>query len=298
MKRRISKLFGLFTLVLAMSMALLSQTASAQNQKTTSKMQYHGGQVQTGTSNVYFIWYGCWTCGTPGTADTQRILVDFITNFGGSPYAMINTTYPDADGNAPSGVAIYGGSVDDAYSHGPTLTESDMQGIVANQFQNGGLPLDPWGIFIVIASPDVVDTYADGTSFCTPSKPPHHGIAYYNGSETRYAFIGDAARCLSTAAPQFFGPGSTSSSPNGNIAADAMASSLAHALDTVLTDPFGTAWFDRYGLENADKCTGTFGQTYTTANGARANMKLGFRDYLIQQNWINGRRSYCGLSLP
>src|SRR5947208_1437759 len=104
MKRRISKLFGLFTLVIAMSVALLSQTASAQNQKTTSKMQYHGGKVQTGTSNVYFIWYGCWTCGTPGTADTQRILVDFITNFGGSPYAMINTTYPDADGNAPSGV--------------------------------------------------------------------------------------------------------------------------------------------------------------------------------------------------
>jgi hypothetical protein len=144
---------------------------------------------------------------------------------------------------------------------------------------------------------DVVDTYPDGTSFCTPSKPPHHGFLYYNGTEVRYAFIGDAARCPSTAASQFSGPGNTSSSPNGNIAADAMASSLAHVLDTMLTDPIGTAWFDRYGLENADKCTGTFGQTYITANGARANMKLGSRDYLIQQNWVNGRRSNCGLSL-
>jgi hypothetical protein len=77
-----------------------------------------------------------------------------------------------------------------------------------------------------------------------------------------------------------------------------MASTLAHALDVIVTNPYGNGWFDRYGLENADKCRGTFGQTYTTANGARANMQLGQRHFLIQQNWINVRRGHCGLSLP
>jgi hypothetical protein len=37
------------------------------------------------------------------------------------------------------------------------------------------------------------------------------------------------------------------------------------------------------GCENADKCAWTFGSTYITGSGAKANMKLGAYDYLIQQ---------------
>jgi len=54
-------------------------------------------------------------------------------------------------------------------------------------------------------------------------------------------------------------------------------------------------------MENADKCAWKFGTTYTTANGQKANMKLGARDFLIQQNWVNavkmpGRiQGYCDL---
>ena len=42
--------------------------------------------------------------------------------------------------------------------------------------------------------------------------------------------------------------------------------------------------------------TWTFGATYTTANGAQANMKLGGKDYLIQRNWVNALGGYCALS--
>jgi hypothetical protein len=77
-----------------------------------------------------------------------------------------------------------------------------------------------------------------------------------------------------------------------------MASTMAQVLDTVVTDPQGNAWYDKYGLENSDKCQDTYGQTYQTSNGARANMKLGVRDYLIQQNWVNDRKGYCALSYP
>jgi hypothetical protein len=75
-----------------------------------------------------------------------------------------------------------------------------------------------------------------------------------------------------------------------------MASTIAHVLDGTVTNPAGSGWFDRYGLENADKCAGTFGQTYTTANGARANLRLGQRDFLIQQNWVNDRRGRCAMT--
>jgi hypothetical protein len=74
-----------------------------------------------------------------------------------------------------------------------------------------------------------------------------------------------------------------------------MATNLAHALNGLLTNPYGNGWLDRYNLENADKCTATFGQTYTTANGARANYRLGSRDFLLEQNWVNARKGYCAL---
>ena len=56
--------------------------------------------------------------------------------------------------------------------------------------------------------------------------------------------------------------------------------------------------YDRYGLENADKCKNTFGETYLTSNGARANanVRFGARDYLIQQNWVNDRKPRCAMS--
>jgi hypothetical protein len=89
----------------------------------------------------------------------------------------------------------------------------------------------------------------------------------------------------------------TAASPNGNIGGDAMASWIAHVLNGAVTNPTGFGWYDRYGLENSDKCQGTYGSTYTTAAGGLANMRLGTRDYLIQQNWVNDGRGYCGLHL-
>ena len=89
--------------------------------------------------------------------------------------------------------------------------------------------------------------------------------------------------------------GSRLPTPNGNFGADAMVNSIAHVLSTIVTNPFGGGWFDRYGLEIADKCEGTFGTTYTTSTGARANIRLGYRDYLIQQNWVNDRKGRCAM---
>jgi hypothetical protein len=295
MKRNKINLLILFALI-AMSFALLGAPASAQhgnaNQKTNSRILYHDGPVMTGSTDVYLIWYGNW----PSNSETKAILTDFVSFLGGSAYFQINTTYTDSTGAVPNGALLYAGSVNDVYSHGLELTALDIQGIVADSVTAGNLPLDTTGIYIVFGSSDIS---SNSTGFCTPSAPPHHGAFSYNGVPLRYAFIGNAARCPTSAAPQFIAPdGSQLPTPNGNLAADAMASTLAHALDTTVTNPTGTAWFDRYGLENADKCQGTFGQTYTTANGARANMRLGTRHYFIQQNWVNVRRGYCGLSYP
>ena len=265
--------------------------------KTDSRILYHDGLLMLGPSDVYFVWYGCWNvnCGFAGDADSQSILIDFMSNIGATPYFQINTTYSDADGRTPSGALFYGGSAfDAAYSRGVELTAADIQGVITDKIVARAIPQDPNGIYVLLASADVSSL---DTGFCGAAARPHHGNGIAFGSDYRYAFIGNPARCPAAAAPQFVaGDGSLLPTPNGNLSADAMVSTLAHLLDAIVTNPTGGGWFDRYGLENADKCEGQFGTTYLAANGARANVRLGQRDYLIQQNWVNDKKGHCAMS--
>ena len=283
-------------LAMATIYALSVVPVAAQNSKTTGKMLYHNGPVLNYGQNLYFIWYGCWNnnCGLAGDTNTMQIVMEFAATIGNTPYIGINSTYPDAAGNLPAAGLVYAGSVvDSSYAHGAELTDGDIQGIIYDQFINFGLPQDPEGIYVVIASADISSL---ATGFCALStRPPYHSSAYINGGKTKYIFLGNPNRCPTLAAPQFFGPGGVLVAPNGSLAADGIASSFAHALNGMLTDPYGTGWFDRYGLENADKCENQFGPTYLTANGGRANLRLGQRDFLIQENWVNDRKPRCAM---
>ncbi len=255
---------------------------------TDRSITYHNGPVLTGTQIVYFIWYGNWSA----NLSQQLLLAEFVSTLGSSPYFQINTGYPNGAGQAPSGDLTFGGSSADAYSHGDALTEADVADVVANAILTGGLPLDPSGIYVVLTSADV--TLQDGaTQFCLTCCNLH-GTSEVAGSAFRYAFVGHPARCPSKCAQH------GSPSPNGDYAIDAMVSWLAAVLSEVVTDPRNDAWYDRYGLENAEKCEGTYGTTYAVTNlwgqSAQANIKLGYRDYLLQQNWVNDKKGHCAMS--
>jgi len=286
------------TLALVLGLLVSGAPVSAQRGglKTNTRILYHDGVVMPFGSNVYFVYYGCWGANAcvPGSGQsTMGIVTDFIISLGGSPIAMINSMYPDATGQGPTGGITYGGAGLDAYSRGPSLTDADVQAVVLNQISTGQLPMDSRGIYIVLASADVA---ADG--FCT-NFAQYHNYFVTIGIGVKYAFIGNPRRCPLPAAPQFVAPnGALLPTPNDDFAADGIVTSMLHAISGSLTNPYLNAWFDRYGLEVSDKCVGTFGPTYTTANGAQANMRLGVRDFLIQQLWVNTTRGYCGLSLP
>ena len=254
--------------------------------RTDSRILYHDGPVMSGQSHVYLIWYGNWA-----GSMAPIILTDLVSNIGGSSYMTINSTYPDASGFAPSGAIIYSGTVSDSFSEGATLTVGKLQYVVARQVSAGNLPADPRGIYLIIGSPHVTDMRPDGTTFCTPGTSPYHGQVNVNGVLLSYGFLGGANRCPASVGPQFINPdGTIGLSPNDDFQSDAMASMLARLLNVIVTSPRGTAatfggWWDRYGLENADKCVGKFGVTYPASNGSPANIRLGQRDYLLQQNW-------------
>jgi hypothetical protein len=299
-----SKLIGSVTIGLALALAVLAGSAAAQNASTSSSsggsatrtdrsIEYHDGPVLTGTKNVYLVWYGNWGA----RVYEQIVLADFTAGLGSSPYFQINTGYPDGAGQAPNGALNLGGGGLDPYSHGATLTEADVADVVANQFRTGGMVFDPRGIYVVLTSPDI--TLEDGATHFCQTCCNLHGDSVYAGSPFTYVFVGHPERCPTACATQF----PNRISPNGDYAADAMASWLAHALNAVVTNPTGSGWFDRYGLENSEKCEDTYGTTYPVPGGpygdqiAQANIKLGYRHYLIQQNWVNGKRGHCAMSI-
>ncbi len=241
--------------------------------RKSSGIVYHGGPVILGTTNVHFIYYGNWS------STDRSILDNLASSIGGSPYFNINTTYYNGSNTHVSNSVAYASTASDNYSQGTSLSDASIQSIVAAQH-----PTDTNGIYFVLTSADVNETSGFCTQYCG-----WHTDGSINGRDIKYAFIGNPARCPSACT-------NGTAAPNGSVGADGAASIIAHELEEAVTDPDLNAWYDRRGAENADKCAWTFGSTYTTSNGGTANMKLGSRDYLIQQNWVNSGAGFCAKS--
>ena len=243
-------------------------------------INYHGGPVMNAGINVYYIWYGNWAQDT----NANPILTDFAKSIGGSPYFNINTTYSDTTAAVKNSVT-YVKAVSDTGSLGTSLSDANILSIVTNQINSGALPNDPKGIYFVLTAPYVAETSGFLSSYCG-----WHDQASLGGNTIKYSFVGHPAANMSACTIQ-------STSPNGDAAADGMASVLAHELEEAATDPQLSAWYDSAGNENGDKCAWNFGTTSTLASGAKYNMTLGSRNFLIQQNWLNTAPSGgCALS--
>jgi hypothetical protein len=249
---------------------------------SSSKLTNHGGQVIT-TPTAYVIWYGNWaqSNGTD-TAAGQAIVTDFFHAIGGSPYFQINSTYT---GSGITGNVTYGGSTSVAYPHGTSLSDAVIQTVVSDAITGGHLPNDANGIYFVLTSSDVTASSGFCTQYCG-----WHSWGTINGSNHRFAFIGNAARCITSCAAQSIGP-------NGNAGVDGMVSVLAHELEEATTDPDGRTWYARTGYENGDDCAWTFGTSTLGSNGAYSNVTLGSRNYLIQRNVkFVGSSQYCRMN--
>lgn len=247
-------------------------------------ISYHGGPVMTQGPNVYYIWYGNWTVSDP-TANT--ILTNLASYIGGSPYFNINTTYYDGSGTHVSNSVRFANQTNQTNvptGYKTSLSDADIQTIVSQALTGNALPTDANGVYFVLTTADINETSGFCTQYCG-----WHTHATINGQDIKYSFVGNAARCPSACAAQ-------TTSPNGDLGADAMASIIAHELEEATTDPDLNAWYDTRGNENADKCAWTFGTTRTLPTGAQYNMTLGALNYLIQRNWVNASGGYCALS--
>jgi hypothetical protein len=239
-------------------------------------ISYHGGPIMTGTKTIYYIWYGNWSGNNATT-----ILTDLAGSYSGSPYYNINTLYTNSSGGRVDNSAVFGGSTTVAYPYGTALSDAQIQSVVSDAINGGALPKNTNAVYFVLTSADVNASSGFCTQYC--GWHTHGTIA---GSDIKYSFVGNAARCITSCAAQ-------SNGPNGNGGVDGMISVMSHELEEAATDPDLNAWYDSSGAENGDKCAWTFGTEFTASNGTLYNITLGSRQYLIQRNWVHSGGGSC-----
>ena len=250
----------------------------------------HGGPVMT-TPNVYLIWYGNWNQSNGSdNANGVTLVASFLNGLKTSQYFQINSTYSGPSGSFPSGSFILSGATTDNYSQGSRLRDSQIQAIVSSAITSKKLMKDTNGVYFVLTSSDVSEQSGFCSRYCG-----WHTFGTIQGSNIKYAFVGNANRCLNACAAQTI-------SPNGNAGVDGMISVIAHELEEATTDPNLNAWFDSSGAENADKCAWTFGQPAPAGplaqlgSGAYYNMTLNGLNFLVQRN-LSAADNKCYVNL-
>lgn len=254
---------------------------------------YHGGPIiyAQKVAAIYWssstIYPGGPAPGTTGAGSADGSLVGFfMSHLGASPYYNINTTYYDGTGSPVQNSVAYTqfwASNTNVPLPGMVVPDQLIQAQIVSGFTSGKLTYDPNTLYLVFTDQLVNLGGEFGIIYCA-----YHGNFAWNGNDVKYAAMPhdiDFPDC-----------NALNGSPNNDPAADAEVNTLAHETEETNTDEDLNAWYDASGNENADKCAWTFGRTYAAADGATANMNLGGRDFLVQQNWVNANGGSCQLT--
>ncbi len=248
------------------------ESASGAARVRTSNLTDHGGRVVP-TFHTYAIYWG-----TGFESTTQSLYTSFLQGLGSSGYWTINTQYLRGAANSAS----YAGSFSDTSAPPSTVTDANLQSEVHKVISGGSLPYDANGLYFVI-TPSNVKVCSGSSCSCTQFCGYHTNYNDASFGNVLYSTIPSAAACP-TSCGAFSGD---STSPNGNVEADEGVSILAHEAEETQSDALGSAWFDRSGNENADKCAYKYGPTTLGGNGAKVNQNWGGSSWLVQMNWSN-----------
>lgn len=259
---------------------------------------FHGGPVLQGGTKVATVYWansaiysGGPTPGSAGAGSADGSLIGaFLRGLGGSPYFNINSTYTDASGahiaNSVAYTQYWANNQYGVPSNGQKVTDAQMVAMLQYGFDHGYLSYDAGTLYHIFSAGTVNLGGGFGTQYC----------AYHtHGTVT----VGGVARTvLYSAMPYDIAYPSACSAnlsvwPNNDPGADAEVNTLAHETEETTTDMMGSAWYDRRGYENADKCAWMWGTTFTTSNGSTANVVIGGRNWLVQMNWVNSGSGGC-----
>ena len=256
----------------------------------SGNLSYHSGPVQTGTHNTYAIYWG-----SSFSSGYSSIINSYFTNVAAASGQTTNVYYSDTQYYNSAGTHItysehFGGSWNDtalpsssgcSSTAGGSLCVSDAQlqsevskAIAANSWPTG-LGAE-YFVFLANGVSTCIGSSCAFSQFCA-----YHSNYTLNGASVLYAnmpYTGhNSAACGS------------GQSPNGNADADSTLNVTSHEANETITDALGSAWYDRSGNENGDKCAWNFGSP--TGN---YNQTINGAHYYLQGEWSNAHNSGAG----
>ena len=264
---------------------------------STTGISYHGGSVlQSGTKVVAVYWAaspiynGGPAAGTGTGAQDGSLVGTFLRALGGSPYFNINSSYWDGSNKLIVNSVSYTGywaNTANVPANGASVSDGQMVAMLQSGFNSGALTYDDHTLYAIFTAGTVNLGGGFGTQYCAYHT---HGTVSIGGVNKTVLY---AAMPYDNAYPGACTNGTAA--PNGDPGADAEVNTLAHETEETTTDMMGNAWYDSRGYENADKCAWNWGATYSNGVGI-ANLQIGGKDYLIQQNWVNAGSGGCAKS--
>eukprot|EP00850_Spirogloea_muscicola_P016681 SM000137S00459 [mRNA] locus=s137:192629:195538:+ [translate_table: standard] len=233
-------------------------------------IQFNGGNVLVGKTNIYGLWYGQWQ---KAQQDAIRNFIKELSNTAvGQPttfhdhsvkkWWQLTSRYQDASGrSATSSFNLAKEAYDRDYSYGKLLTDSDVGNLVNGAIATKIFPLDPNGIYFVWSSGDVfqIDDFGNGPfGQCLTYCGYHTLIGNFDTqfTELQVGFSGLPTACPDVCAPKrIFKNGLdflVQTTPNGDRALDGLINTIATLLSRTVLDPNFDGWNNGFFPETND----------------------------------------------
>jgi hypothetical protein len=220
-------------------------------------LTYHNGPVIKASKTMAILWGPQWSGGS-FPADVIPGLDQFYNGWNQSNYAKLNNEYYDGSGNVTAASTYLGHVFDNSTPPSGALTTAQA---VAEACSISGQNPDPNALYVIYTP-----TFPSGTNYCAW----HTWGNCSNGKAVQAAYEPNPSGVAGC------DPQDTQTGHSQMLAS--LVNTSAHELAETITDTRGTAWYDRQGYENADKCAWKFSALVNLSNGSH---------WKIQQNWSN-----------
>ena len=254
----------------------------------TSNLSYHNGPVMlTNTVYAIFLEPGGYTVSTNYDSLINQYFTDVVAANGSTSNVYFSDTqyYNSASTHIAYNSSLGGFWVDtgplptsgctDKYTP-VCLSDAQIQAEVQKAMTKNGWTADPSHLFFVFTAKNIGSCYGSSCAFS-------QYCAYHSSFSTSAGTILYANMPYAMTVPAACSSGQ---SPNGDDA-DATINVTSHEHNEAITDPQGSAWYDRSGYENGDKCAWNFGSSPSGTSGAYYNQTINNDHYYLQQEWSN-----------
>ena len=221
----------------------------ALEERLTPALTYHGGAILTSVQAQSLYLGAGWNNLTTQTSQFDAFLSTLVSGTTTSPSAYLAMLHKAPfTGVTGAGSALTGATDSTdlvAATSTQTVYDSQIQSDLAAEIQAGAVQQpNANALYVVYVEPNVVVSFPNGQNSVNTFLAYHSSFSD-NGTAVRYAVV------------PYHGSGGNAQDPWLTSAFDSMTVAASHETAEAITDPDGTAYFDRSGNEVGDVVNGS-----------------------------------------